>query len=45
MSIACGASIFLFELFKRKNLEERGLLGFNNMMNAMHEYRANNKLL
>jgi len=51
MSTACGASIFLFELFK-KNLEsvccpslrnERGLLAsmdFNNMTHAIHEYRA-----
>jgi len=47
-STACGASIFLFELFK-KNLasiccpSERGPLasmGFNNMMHAIHEYRA-----
>ena len=51
MSTACGASIFLFELFKvkpRKHLlsllrNERGLLasmGFNNMMHAIHKYRA-----
>ena len=50
MSRACGAGIFLFELFKkpRKHLlslqllrNERGLLAsmaFNNMMHAMHEY-------
>ena len=48
MSTACGANIFLFELFKKKNRKhllsqlrnERGLLGFNNMMHAMHEYQA-----
>jgi len=50
LSTACGASIYLFELFKknqpRKHLlrNERWLLasmGFNNIMHATHEYRAN----
>jgi len=46
MSTACGASIFLFEMFKkkpRKLRKERRLLasmGFINIMHAIHEYRA-----
>ena len=55
MSRAWGASIFLFELFKKKHRKhllsllrnEPGLLvsmGFNNMMHALH-IEQNNKLL
>jgi len=51
MSTACGVSIFLFELFKKKPRKhllsylrnECRLLAsmdFNNMMHAIHEYRA-----
>jgi len=49
MSTACGGSIFLFELFYLEsiccpsyemNAGSLASMGFNNMMHAIHEYRA-----